>query len=150
MCGVQKARRLFSILKYHKFQAPISKWDVLLKNDQMLWFVKKPNEKLLIFIIIFLWEVIYVHIYNWDRPLDLVPVVYDLTELIIDYSLWSKDYSTFDTHNNTQVLVQLMLISFMWLYMIKCDVYAQLHVDQTQKYFWVFYIFLKCFYAFML
>ena len=95
MCGVQKARRLFSILKYHKFQAPISKWDVLLKNDQMLWFVKKPNEKLLIFVIIFLWEVIYVHIYNWDRPLDLVPVVYDLTELIIKYSLWSKDYSTF-------------------------------------------------------
>ena len=110
MCGVQKARRLFSILKYHKFQAPISKWDVLLKNDQMLWFVKKPNEKLLIFIIIFLWEVIYVHIYNWDRPLDLVPVVYDLIELIL-------------THN-TQVLVQLMLISFVWLYMIECDVYA--------------------------
>ena len=32
----------------------------------------------------FLWEVIYVHFYNWDRPLDLVLVVYDLIELIIE------------------------------------------------------------------
>ena len=38
-----------------------------------------------------------------------------------------------------------MLISFVWLYMIKCDVYAQLLIDQTQKYFWVFYMFLKVF-----
>ena len=50
--------------------------------------------------------------------------------------------------NNTQVLVQLMLISFMWLYMIKCDVYAQLLVDQTQKDFLVFYMFLKVFLCF--
>ena len=46
------------------------------------------------------------------------------------------------THN-TQVLVQLMLISFVWLYMFKCDVYAQLLADQIQKDFWVFYMFLK-------
>ena len=51
------------------------------------------------------------------------------------------------THN-TQVLVQLMLISFVWFYMIKCDLYAQLLVDQTQKYFWVFYMFLKVFLCF--
>ena len=36
-----------------------------------------------------------------------------------------------------------MLISFVWLYMFKCDVFAQLLVDQTQKDFWVFYMFLK-------
>ena len=35
-----------------------------------------------------------------------------------------------------------MLISFVWLYMFKCDVYAQI-LDKTQKYFWVFYLFLK-------
>ena len=46
------------------------------------------------------------------------------------------------THN-TQLLVQLMLISFLWLYMLKCNVYAQLLADQTQKYFWIFYMFLK-------
>ena len=46
------------------------------------------------------------------------------------------------THN-TQDLVQIMSISFMWLYMFKCDVYAQILADQTQKYFWVFYMFLK-------
>ena len=39
MHGAQKAKGSFLILKYQKFQAPISKWDVLLKNDQMLWFV---------------------------------------------------------------------------------------------------------------
>ena len=44
---------------------------------------------------------------------------------------------------NTQVFFQLMFISFVWLYMLKCDVYAQLLVDQTQKAFWVFYMFFK-------
>ena len=78
----------------HQFQNEM----YCLKNDQMLWFVHKTNEKLLTFVIILLWEVIYVHFYNWDRLLDLVPVVYDLIELIIEASLWSKDYSTFDTH----------------------------------------------------
>ena len=86
------------MLKYHKFQAPISKIDVISKKDQMLCFMQKPNEKLLCFIIILLWEVIYVHFYNWDRPLDLVLVVYDMIELIIEALLWFKDYSTFDTH----------------------------------------------------
>ena len=46
------------------------------------------------------------------------------------------------THN-TQDFVQIMIISFVWLYMFKCDVYAQVLVDQTQKDFWVFCIFLK-------
>ena len=64
----------------------------------MLWIVKKPNEKLKKYVIIFLWNVIYVYFYNWDRPLDLVPIVYDLIELIIETSLWTKDCSTFDTH----------------------------------------------------
>ena len=98
MYGAQKAKGLFSILKYKKFQALISKWDVLFKNNQMLWFIKKPNKKLQRCVVIFLWEVIYIHFYNWDRPPDLVPVVYDLIELIIEASLWTKDYSTFDTH----------------------------------------------------
>ena len=68
------------------------------KKDQMLWFMQKPNEKLLSFVIILLWEVIYAHFYNWDSRLDLVLVVYDLIELIIEASFWSKDYSTLDTH----------------------------------------------------
>ena len=46
--------------------------------------------------------------HNWDSPLDLVLVVYDLIELIIEASLWSKDYSTFDTHPQHTSLVQLM------------------------------------------
>ena len=74
------------------------KIDVLSKKDQLLCFMQKPNEKFLSFVIILLWEVIYVHFYNWDSPLDFVLIVYVLIELIIETSLWSKDYSTFDTH----------------------------------------------------
>ena len=74
-------------MKYKKFQLSISKKDVKIKNDQMLWIVKKPNEKLQRYVIIFLWEIIYVYFYNWDRSLNLVPVVYDLIELIIEASL---------------------------------------------------------------
>ena len=85
------------MLKYQKFPVPMSKWDVLSKKDQMSWFKQKPNEKLLSCVII-LWEVIYVHFYNWDRPLDLVSVVYVLIELIIEASLWSKEFFTLDTH----------------------------------------------------
>ena len=53
----------------------------------MLWFMQKPNEKLLRIVVILLWEVIYAHFYNRDRPLDFVLVVYDLFELIIEVSL---------------------------------------------------------------
>ena len=49
--------------------------------------MQKPNEKLLSFVIILLWEVKYDHFYNCDRPLDFVPVVYFLIQLIIEASL---------------------------------------------------------------
>ena len=86
----------------------------------MLWFVQKPNEKFLRFVIIFLWEVIYVHFYNWDKPLNLVLVVYDLIELIIEASLWFKDYSTFDTHP------QHTSLSSIYAYLICVIVYVQM------------------------
>ena len=116
------------MLKYQKFQAPISKRDVLSKKDQMLWFMQKPNEKLLCFVIIFLWEVIYVHFYNWDRPHDLVPVVYDLIELIIEDSLWPKDFSTFDTHsqhtrlcsNNAYLICVIVHVQMWCVCLITC------------------------------
>ena len=44
-----KAKGLFIKLKYKKkkkIQASISKWDVVIQNDQMLWILKKPIEKL--------------------------------------------------------------------------------------------------------
>ena len=75
------------------------------KRDYLLRFMQKPNEKLLSCVIILLWEVICVHFYNWDWPLDFVPVVYDLIELIIEASLWSMDYSTFDTHTQHTSLI---------------------------------------------
>ena len=91
-----KAHSQYWNIKNFKYRS--QKWDELFKNNQMLWFVQKLNEKLLRFVIIFLWEVIYAHFYNWDSSLDLVLVVYDLIELIIETLVWSKDYSTFDTH----------------------------------------------------
>ena len=50
--------------KKKKIQASISKLDVLIQNDQMLRIVKKSNERLQRYVIIFLWEVIYVHFCN--------------------------------------------------------------------------------------
>ena len=133
-------------MKYKKFQALISKWDVLFKNDLMLWFVQKSNEKFLRFVIIFLWKIIYVYFYNWDRPLDLVPVVYDLIELIIETSLWTKDYSTFDTQ------IQHIRLCSMNAYFICVIIHIQMwcvcaqpYVDQTKNIFILFVCFWKLF-----
>ena len=64
MYGAQKAKGLLTKMKYQKFQESISKRDVKIKSDQMLCIVKKPNENIQRYVIIFLWEVIYVHFYN--------------------------------------------------------------------------------------
>ena len=81
------------MLKYQKISSTNikkkkkKKKKCIIQKDQMLWFMKKPNEKFLSFVIILLWEAIYVHFYNWDKSLDLVLVVYNLIELIIETSL---------------------------------------------------------------
>ena len=46
------------------------------------------------------------------------------------------------THN-TQDFDSINAYLILWLYTFKCDVYAQVLVDQTQKYFKVFYMFLE-------
>ena len=150
MYGAQKAKGLLIKLKYQKFQASISKWDVLFKNDQMLWFVKKPNEKLQRFVIILLWEVIYIHFYNWNRPFNLVPVVYDLIELIIEASFWTKDYSTFDTYTqHTRIMLNKCLFhlcDYTWLNvmcMLNC---LRIKPKNIFEYFICFW---KCFYIFV-
>ena len=43
----------------------------------------------------------------------------------------------------TYVYVQQMLYSFVWLYLIKCVFIGSIFVDQTQKDFWVFQLFLE-------
>ena len=92
MYGAEKSKASSSNWNIKNFsyrsqkEIKISKIDEKIKNDQMLWIVKKPNEKLQRYVIVFLWEVMYVHFYNWDRPLDLVLVVYDLIELINETS----------------------------------------------------------------
>ena len=97
-----------------------------------------------------LWEVIYVHFYNWDRPLDLVSVIYDLIELIIEALLWSKDYFTFDTHP------QHTRLWFNWCLSHLCDctclnVICMLNylLIKPKKIFECFICFWKCFYTFV-
>ena len=124
-----------------KWNIKISKWDVLFKNDQMLCIVKKPNVKLQRYVIIFLWEVIYVHFYNWDRPLDLVLVVYDLIKwsLKLHSRLRTIPHLIY-THTIHKSNVQWMLISFVWLYMFKCDVCVLNHMWIKSKSF-LFFLF---------
>ena len=62
-------------------------------------------------------------------------------------SLWTIPHLIL-THN-TQNFAQVMLISFVWLYMFKCDVYAKILANWTQKIFKCFICFLKWFYTFM-
>ena len=59
--------------------------------------MQKPSVKVLSFLIILLWEVIYAHFYNWDSPLDWVPVMYDL----IDWSL--------KLHSSLRIILHLIL-----------------------------------------
>ena len=110
----------------------------------MLWNAKKPNEKLQSYVIIFLWNVIYVHFYNWDRPPDLVLVVYDLIELINEASVWTKDYSTFDTHTQHTSLMFNECLFHLCDYtcsnvMCVCSTIC----ESNQKYFCSFCLFLE-------
>ena len=150
MYGAQKAKGLLTKMKHQKFQASISKGDVKIKNDKMLWIVKKLNEKLQRYVIIFLWEVIYVHFYNWDRPLDLVLVAYDLIELIIEASLWTKDYSTFDSHTqHTRFLFNECLFHLCDCTCSNLMCILNCFSIKSKKIFEYFICFLKCFYAFV-
>ena len=118
----------------------------------MSWIKQKPNKKLLNFVIILLWEVIYAHFYNWDRLLDFVSVVYDLIELIIEVSVSSMDYSTFDTHtqhtrlcSDNAYLICVIVHVQMWCV---CSITCWLN---PQRFLSVLYVFesdfiLSCFY----
>ena len=113
--------------------------------------MQKSNEKLLNFVIILSWEVIYVHFYNWDKPLDFVPVMYVLIELIIEALLWSIDYSIFDTHpQHTRLcsinayLICVIVHVQMWCV---CSITCWSH---PKKIFECFICFWKWFYTFVL
>ena len=139
---------MFIKLKYQKFQASITKWDVLIQNDQMLWIVKKSNEKLKKYVIIFLWEVIYVHFSNWDRQFDLVLVVYDLIKLIIEASLQTKDYSTFDTHTQhtclmfNECLIHLLNCTCLNVMCVCSTIYGSIQKDFQSFYMYLEVIFI--------
>ena len=93
-----KSQRLTPIVEISKFSSTnlktrwnIQKGSIVMNYAKAKWKASKNYGHSLV-------EVIYAHFYNWDNLLDFTPVVYDLIKLIIEASLWSMDYSTFDTH----------------------------------------------------
>ena len=70
----------------------------------------KPNEKLQNYVIKFMWEVIYAYFYYWDWSLFLTLIVYDLVELIIEASQWTKDNLIFDTHRYHTCLCSMNIL----------------------------------------
>ena len=66
-----------------------------------------------------MWKVIYTYFYNWDRSHDLVLIVYTLVELIIKTHIRLRTISLLISTHNTQVYIQWMSYSFVWLYLIK-------------------------------
>ena len=100
-----KSQRLTLHVEISKISSTNLKKRCIIQKGSNVLFMQKPNEKLLWFVIILLWEVIYAHFYNWNSPFDFVLVVYDLIELIIETSLWSKDYSTLDPHTQQTSLM---------------------------------------------
>ena len=150
MYSAQKTNGLLSKLKYQifscidlKMRCTVLKW-----SKVMSWL--KPKEMLQNYVIIFLWEFIYVHFYNWDRPLDLVLVVYDLIELIIEVSLWTKDFSIFDSNTqHTRLLFNECLF-----HLCDCTCSNMMCIlnclsIKSKKIFKYFIYFWKCFYAFV-
>ena len=85
MYNAQKAKGLFIKLKYQKLQASISKWDVLIQNDQMLWCAWSQMKSFKIMLSSYVGGHIYI-LYNWDWSLFLVLIMYVFVELIIEAS----------------------------------------------------------------
>ena len=114
----------------------------------MSWL--KPKEILQNYVVIFLWEVIFVHFYNWDRPLDLVLVVYHLIELIIEASLWTMDFSIFDSHTqHTRLLFNECLFHLCDCTCSNVMYLLNYLLIKPKNIFEYFICFWKCFYAFV-
>ena len=119
-----KSQRLTPIVEISKFSSTnlktrwnIQKGSIVMNYAKAKWKASKNYGHSLM-------EVIYAHFYNRDSPFDFVPFVYDLFEsLKLHSKLWIIPHLIL-THN-TRDFVQIMSISFVWLYMFKCDVYAQ-------------------------
>ena len=121
----------------------VKKWSNVMNCKEVKWKASS-------YVIIFLWEVINVHFYNWDRPHDLVPVVYDLIELIIEASPWTKDYSTVNTHTqHTRLLFNECLIHLCDCTWSNVMCILNFLSIKPKKIFEYFICFGKCFYAFV-
>ena len=126
-----------------KMRCTILKW-----SKVMSWL--KPKEILQNYVVIFLWEVIFVHFYNWDRPLDLVLVVYHLIELIIEASLWTMDFSIFDSHTqHTRLLFNECLFHLCDCTCSNVMYLLNYLLIKPKNIFEYFICFWKCFYAFV-
>ena len=102
-----KANSLIEISKISGIYLTMRCFDSQSANDMIYM---EPNEKLQKIIIKFMWEVIYAYFYNRDGSHYLVLVVYDLFELIIEASHWTKDYLIFDIHTQHTSLCSMNAI----------------------------------------
>ena len=107
----------------------------------MSWIMQKPNEKLLNFLIILLWEVIYVRFYNWDYHL----ISYQLCMTWLNWSLnlYSRlrtishlilTHNTQDFCSTNAYFICVIVQVQMWC------VCAQPYVDQTKFFFFVLFV----------
>ena len=108
----------------------------------------RQNEKLLRIVVILLCEVIYAHLF-----IDHL-ISYQLCMTWLNWSLklhsrlWTIPHLIL-THN-TRDFVQIMSISFVWLYMFKCDVYAQNTCwSNPKRFFSILYVFESDFVLFL-
>ena len=139
MYGAQKSQRLTLNVETSKISSADLKKEMYCSKRSNVMICAKVN-----------WKASKIYFYNWDRPLDLVLVVYDLIELIIEASLWSKDYSTFDTHPQHTSLssinayfICVIVHSQMWCV---CSITCWLNPKKIFEYFICFW---KWFYTFI-
>ena len=76
MYGAQKSQRLTLNVETSKISSADLKKEMYCSKRSNVMICAKVN-----------WKASKIYFYNWDRPLDLVLVVYDLIELIIEASL---------------------------------------------------------------
>ena len=81
-----------------------------------------------------MWEVIYAYFYNWDGSHDLVLIMYALN-WSLKLHIRLRTISLLISTHNTQVYVQWMPYSFVWLYLIKCAYTCSVFVDSNIKRF---------------
>ena len=137
MYNAQKAKGLLIKLQYQKFQASITKWDVLIQKDQMLWCEWRQMKSFKIMQSLCGRSYMHISIIEIDH-FSSCQLCMTWLNCSLKLHIRLRSISSLVPTHITHVYVQWMSYSFVWLYLIKCVAHSQLYVDQIQKDFWVF------------